>query len=178
MLISLSYAARSGKDTVADYLVKKYNFHKVAFADSLKKACKEIFNLSDEQVYGKLKETVDEYWQVTPRYILQRVGTECLRQGYAQDIWIKSLGAKIKSNENYVISDARFINEVEAVKSWGGIVIKMNRQAAHATGGIVGHESENSLKNYEQWDYIVDNNGTYEELYDKIDKLMESLREK
>ena len=57
MIIGLGFKARSGKDCVADYLVGKYGFQKLSFADSLKGACKEIFHLSDEQLYGNLNNT-------------------------------------------------------------------------------------------------------------------------
>jgi len=178
MIIGISGLAGAGKTVLATHLVRRYDFRKVAFADSLKRACKEIFYLSDEQVFGELKETVDPYWGVTPRFILQKVGTECMRNIYDKDIWIKSLGAKIKTNQyiDYVLDDLRFINEICAVKEWGGKVIKIVRKNAGAKGGIEGHASETELLMYNNWDYTIYNDGTLEDLYRKVDNLMRLLK--
>lgn len=177
MIISLSYKARVGKDTVADYLVKKYSFCKTSFADPLKRGCKEIFSLTDEQVYGSLKETVDEYWQMTPRYILQKVGTDCLRNHFDKDVWVKATGAKVLSdpNKNFVIPDARFPNELEAVRNWGGKLIKVTREETAAITGIVKHESEIALENYSDWDFILVNDGSFDDLYEKVDGIMRNV---
>ena len=67
MIIGLGFKARSGKDTVADYLIENYGFKRLAFADALKEGCRHIFELNDEQLYGELKEVEDDYWGVTPR---------------------------------------------------------------------------------------------------------------
>ena len=171
-ILGIGYTARVGKDTIADYLVKNYGFVKISFADSLKRACKEIFNLSDEQVYGNLKETIDPFWQKTPRYILQKVGTDCLRNGFDQNIWIKSLRSKLVFGNKYVIPDVRFINEANAVVSWGGKLVKVLRDNAGATGGIASHASEIELNSFDKWDYMVYNDSTFEDLYRKIDNLV------
>ena len=65
----------SGKDTLADYLVEHNGFIKYSFADPVKNIVNILFNLSDTQVNGYLKETVDERWGLSPRVILQRFGT-------------------------------------------------------------------------------------------------------
>ena len=65
-----------GKDTLADYLVKDKNFIKYSFANPIKEIAKHLFNLSDEQLNGSHKETIDNRWNLSPRIILQRLGTE------------------------------------------------------------------------------------------------------
>jgi hypothetical protein len=178
MIIGISGVAAAGKTTMADHLVSNYQFQKVSFAGSLKKACKEIFNLSDEQLYGTLKETIDPYWGITPRYILQKVGTECMRNVFDKDIWIKSLGARIANtpNSNYCCDDCRFINELCAIKEWGGKVIKLHRPGAKATGGIEGHSSETELLSFKEWSYVIYNDSTIEDFYRKIDNFMKLVK--
>lgn len=44
--------AGAGKDSVADYLVKTHGLTKVALADPIKRACREIYGFSDEQLWG------------------------------------------------------------------------------------------------------------------------------
>jgi len=59
-LIGFLAKKRHGKDTSADYLVKKYNYKKLSFAKPIKDACKILFGFTDEQLYGNLKEVKDK----------------------------------------------------------------------------------------------------------------------
>lgn len=51
-LIALSGYSGVGKDTLADVLVKEYNFCRIAFADPIKRIAREIYDFSDEQLWG------------------------------------------------------------------------------------------------------------------------------
>ena len=73
VLIGIIGKKYSGKDTAADYLVTNHNFTKMAFADPVKKITKELFNFNNEQLYGNLKETVDERWGISPREAFRRL---------------------------------------------------------------------------------------------------------
>ena len=194
MIVGFGHRARSGKDTCADYLAKNYGFAQLSFGGPLKKAAKAIFGLSDEQLTTS-KNVVDSYWGETPRYILQKLGTECLRHGYSSDVWVRALHRVIVKNRkayeatknldddctkvhlipNWVISDVRFKNEAEAIKSWGGILVKLTRFVDEDLEGIEGHPSEEELATYNEWDYTIDNNGTLDLLYARIDALMNEL---
>lgn len=177
MIIGLGGFAKAGKDTVATHLVEKYGFKQLAFAGPLKQACKEIFSFTDEQVHGDLKEVNDEYWGFSPRFALQKVGTECMRDGFDLDIWVKAAGKRIMSepDTNWVITDVRFPNEASAVVDWGGDVIRINRPAAGASNGIEAHPSEMAMAEYRVWRAIINNNGTLEELYEEVDKVYNTL---
>jgi len=183
LLLAVGHRACVGKDTAANYLVQKYGFKKRAFADPVKQAAKAIFGLTDAQLYDqKEKETVDPFWGVTPRVILQKMGTECMRHGFSSDIWIKAAKKYIFSEENkkynWVFSDARFLNEIESIKSWGGFVIKLNRPGyADKTenAGIAQHPSEVELDNFCEWDYVITNDGYLAELYQKLDEIIKPL---
>jgi hypothetical protein len=74
----------SGKDTLADYLVNNKGFVKYSFATPVKNISKILFNLSDEQLYGNLKEIIDDKLGISPRVIFQRLGTE-----FGQDLIYK-----------------------------------------------------------------------------------------
>ena len=161
MIIALGFRARSGKDLVGSYLVRRYEFERLAFADTLKNAAKEIFGFTDEQVYGSEKEVVDLYWNMTPRAVLQKMGSDCLRDHFDKDIWIKAIHRKIlqNPNKNYVICDCRYINEAGAVKSWGGILVRLDRSQAGAGQGMNKHISETEMENFKDWDHVIDNQG-------------------
>lgn len=76
ILIGLVAPKQSGKDTIADYLCMKYSFKKYNFADPLKEGIGKIFGFTNEQLYGDDKEVIDPFWGVSPREVLQKVGTE------------------------------------------------------------------------------------------------------
>ena len=175
MIIGFNGPARAGKDTAARTLIYRYGFRRLAFADALKQAAKIIFGLTDAQVYGDdLKEVADPFWGASPRDIMQRLGTECLRQGYADDVWIKALFRQVEPHENYVITDVRFPNEADEVKRWGGRVIRIERPGA--LGETMVHASETAMRGYD-FDGVIVNDGTPEELARKVTSLVESESE-
>lgn len=177
VIISLGHKARSGKDTVANYLCKNYGFKRIGFADALKRGCMEFFGWTEEHVYGSLKEVNDPYWEFSPRFALQKVGTECMRNQFDQEIWIKAVGKRVlaEPNVNWVIADCRFPNEAKAVRSWGGKVVKIDRPTAGASEGIAGHASEFAMDNYDGWYSTLSNNGTLIDLYQEVDEFWKKL---
>lgn len=168
LLIGITGKKGVGKDTVADFLVDTYAYNKYAFADPLKRGCMEMFGLNYDQVY-ETKEVLDEYWGITPRYILQTIGTDLVRENFDKNFWVlrleKDIKKKILSN-NIVISDVRFQNEVDMIRKYNGIIIKVERETHY----VDVHISEKGLDDY---DYLIFNNGTEKQLYDKINKILQ-----
>lgn len=171
MIIGFAYKARAGKDTCVDYLVNTYSFLKDSFAYSLKEGIgKGVFGFTDEQM-EKYKEIKDEFWDLSPRQALQLAGTEGGRNVFGFKLWVKTLQRRIQQHptRNHGISDVRFISEVDAIKEWGGIVVKINRDGA---GTKSKHSSETELDSYGGWDEVIDNNGDFNHLYTQLDKLV------
>lgn len=178
MIVVISGKARAGKDTLGEIMKQKFteNYFTMAYANELKRTCREAFDLSREQLWGDLKEVPDKryrkkldydadapvYW--TPREILQYMGTEAYR-AIDNDFWVKQLFKYVDRNnlKNVIITDARFPNEIDAATERGGVHIKIQREAEGAAQGKE-HASETSLDKYDNADYIVDNNGTIAEL--------------
>ena len=79
-IIAICGAKRSGKDVLAEHIVKHYNYERVAFANPLKQAVKALFGFDDEQVETDKKDVVDENWGITPRAALQFFGTEIMQE--------------------------------------------------------------------------------------------------
>ena len=71
MIIGLIGNQRTGKDTVADYLVSNYNFKKYSFADPIKEVSKKIFNWTDNQCNGSSKDILDVESGIVPRDFFQ-----------------------------------------------------------------------------------------------------------
>lgn len=169
-----------GKDTVADHIVKKYGYNKISYADPLKEGCRQIFGLDDEQLYGSKKEVIDEYWGVTPRTILQYVGTDLFRNQLSniipdidKNIWIKRMERTFIDNpdKSYIIADVRFPNEFEMIKRHGGIIIKVVRPDIKSEDT---HASETNIDKM-TGDIEINNKGTLKDLYQTVDIVMEGL---
>lgn len=145
-------------------------------------------------------EIVERFY--TPRKLLQLLGTEAGRDIIHPNIWVNALFSTYKpisynsipNNDslygesyteivypNWVITDMRFPNELKAVKDRGGITIRVNRLRGPLTGNrllhisekenIGQHSSETALDNAE-FDYVIDNNGTIEELIRKVKEIL------
>jgi len=175
-IIGITGKKFNGKDTLGEIFIKN-EYQKFAFADPLKRACKEIFHLNDDQLYGDKKEDVDSYWNITPRKIYQYVGTELFRDKIGElipevgkDIWIKSIEKQIldvlykNPSTKIVITDIRFKNELDAVKHLGGIIIRIHRSSLKS---IDVHKSEADIDTFIV-DYDISNDSTIEDLNLKV----------
>lgn len=116
---------------------------------------------------------IDKYGEsfkrtLTPRLLLQLLGTECGRQIIHPNIWCNSLFSNYSKDLNWCITDVRFPNEAQAIKDRNGILIRCNR----GDGNTGNHPSETALDNYNKWDYVLDNNGTIEELIENVKKIL------
>lgn len=175
MIIGLLAKKRHGKDTIADYLVEHHGFRKLHFADPLKNICKELYKFSDEQLNGNLKDVVIvEHCNRgvigrTPRSFFKDHGME-QRNKLGEDFWIEHMKGRME-NGNIAIADVRFQNEVNAIKEWGGIVIKIVRDLDNDDF----HQSEVEIDRVDNYDYEVFNDGTIEELYEKIENILGEL---
>jgi hypothetical protein len=130
-LIGLVGTAGSGKDTVADSL-KDYGWKKFAFAKALKDMCIEFLGLSYDDAYtqeGKMK--FNDFWGMTNREILQKVGTDAFRNGFHPDTWVKIAELQIQKllneGKKIIVTDCRFDNEAALIEKLGGIVMKVER---------------------------------------------------
>ncbi len=181
MLFGLVGAKGSGKDETANYLKKYHGFQQYAFATPLKNICKELFDLNDEQLHGSLKEVLDPRWNTTPRVLFQKIGTEIFRRHLKNEIpelscdniWIKSFEIWFDKHkdQNCVISDCRFIDEIQSVKDRGGKIIIIRRNLVETDG----HVSEQIHKEYNA-DYIIHNNSSIEELHQQLEKILSDLQ--
>lgn len=111
--------------------------------------------------------------QWTPRLLLQNMGTQIGRQIIHPNIWVNALMSDYKLYNgivypNWIVTDVRFPNEVEAIKDKGGIIIRVNRPLIISDN----HKSEAALDNYKDFDYVIDNEGTIEELVEKVSNIL------
>lgn len=114
-IILLAGKAGSGKDTVANHLVKNYSFKRFAFADTLKEYVAKKYNVPLELLFtqeGKKQEIVVKKKKVTLRDLLIKDGAEKRQED--KNYWVNLVIEKIQAEpqtQNIVISDFRFPNE-------------------------------------------------------------------
>jgi len=162
-VVALTGAAGSGKSTAADYLILRHDYERVKFAGPLKDMCRAI-GLTEDHIEGRLKEVpCDMLCGKTPRHLMQALGTELGRNLIGEDFWIRLWLHRVAAAKRVVVDDCRFPNEAEAVRSLGGVIIKLEGR-----GGIAGgHESE---KGCGTWDGVVENDGCVTDLYAGVEE--------
>ena len=162
-IVGISGKKRSGKDTAAEILTENYGFESYSLADPMKEAARAIFMFGDEQLYGDRKEKVDEFWDLSPREVLQNFGTDLFREKFGEEVWLDSMERRLSFYlpEKVVIPDIRFPNEADWVKNMGGEVVRID--ASERLESDDDHASETALDDYDGFDYVIDNNGTLPE---------------
>ena len=207
MIIGVCGFIGSGKDTVADYLVNIHHFRRESFANSLKDAVADVFGWDRDMLEGRTRssrdwrEQRDEWWSnrlgqdITPRWVLQYWGTEVIRRGFHDDMWVASLENRLlRTTDDIVISDCRFPNEIRAIKNAGGLVVRVRRGSEpdwyksaenfmagqQKIGWSIGkhdleqrgiHASEYSWIGTD-FDAVLDNTGTMDQLYQQLNGLV------
>ena len=179
-VIGISAKAGGGKDTAYELLKKSldergYRITRLAFADVLKEALGIILGFDVERLKWdydyKQGNTLDdgspdpacEMLGMNRRVIMQRFGTEAMRQGLHPDIWIIALKLAIKRGEydEYdvgVLTDCRFVNELQFVKDMNGMVVKVERHGDVSTLiDDVDHASEIEWERWTEWDVTIKN---------------------
>ena len=96
------------------------------------------------------------------------LGTEACRQGIADNIWIAALEKRMHGYQDVVISDVRFPNEIDFVRSVGGVIIRVRRGEDPTDEELSKmHISETAWKGQEV-DYTLVNDSTLENLKDNV----------
>jgi len=170
-LVGLCGKMGVGKDYIANTIILPYMRNVLGktamtwcFADQLKVNAMTKYKLDYSNVY-------EDKTQHT-RQLLQQEGTEYGRDLYGQDIWISYLDKwtqimQHRGIEHFVITDVRFKNEIEYIKSRNGLVIKINAptrnkrrlDSENGTQVMKSHKSECDLDTLDDkvYDLVVDN---------------------
>lgn len=147
MIVGFCGLAGAGKTTAAGILVAELGYRRIAFADPLK-AMARAFGLGPRELSGDLKEApCDLLCGRTPRQFMQMLGTEFGRDMIGTDLWLRSWRRSVEAviaseGHNLIVADdVRFPQEADAIRSMGGIVVRIERMGAgSASGG--SHPSE------------------------------------
>lgn len=183
-LIGLGGYVYSGKDAFADVLENRLGWYKTYMSKALRESL-EVLNpwvafdtkgrlirfaeLVKELGYEKAKEFPEV------RALLQRMGTEVGRKLWNEDFWVDlCFDDAIKHLERgkpTVVTGIRYPNELKVIQNLGGTSVWVSRPGYSA---VNAHSSDNSLVE-EDFDFIFKNDGTLEDLDDKVPEFLRTL---
>ena len=159
-ILGLLAKSGHGKTTVAEYLVSTYGAEVRSLAGPMKRALQNVFGFSTAQLWGTQadKEATDSRYGFSPRWLLQRLGTEGLRHEFGEDVHVRALAHALEREEAarpagapprlYVVDDVRFANDARFIARAGegrcGAVLKLV-QTDVAPKEHSGHASERAI---------------------------------
>jgi hypothetical protein len=203
----------AGKGTVGEFL-RLQGYTQTSFAGTLKDTASAMFGWDRNLLEGDtaesriFREQKDDFWSsrfgydFSPRLALQLLGTEAGRDVFHKDVWIYALENRIRQLQHVVITDTRFPNEIEFIRSRGGVIVEVkrgkrpewyetalkNNQYTYAGKQHV-LEDKNEKMEYKypnihvsEWswigqsiDYTIENNGTLSDLKVAVDKVLTAI---
>lgn len=182
-IIAFGYRAGVGKNTACEILQKWYEANpeiltlpwQFGFADPLKAACRELFDLTPAQLHNQeSKEAKVDYWGLSPRQMFQKVGTG-LRAALGNDIFVRHMAKRIDElaqaayDPIVLIYDVRDPREARMIKDKGGRVFRIDRRDAIVT---TAHETENAMNDFNEWSGVIENNGSVEDFRKAVIKIV------
>lgn len=202
IIIGISGFAKTGKDTAAGYLVRDMGFTRVALADEIKRAAQKWFGFSYYDLWGESENREKIVNGVSVRKACQFIGTEVART-LDPNVWVNCIsdvcarlmiGMPSNSGLRYeylpdrglfvkegwarppagiVISDIRYKNEIEAIRSWSGMLIRIKRNQT-IEGDASQHKSETEMTEIpdSEFDYVIENDKTVDDLGQTIVKIV------
>jgi hypothetical protein len=163
-IIGFAGLAGSGKDTAASFIPGGWA---MGFADPLYEMVAVLTRLTPEQLRNRdTKEERIDGLGVSPRFLLQTLGTEWGRDTVDPDLWVKITARRLdalasRGIETVVLTDVRFANEATLIRDRGGEVWRIDRPGTARMSG--GHRSEDGLP-ASMVDRVILNDGTRDDL--------------
>jgi hypothetical protein len=196
MIIGISGRMGSGKDTVANMIREidtKYRTNNTGivspaelqadskweikkYAGALKKIASILTGVPEAmfEIPEFKEKDMPESWRhnngylMTYREFLQRLGTEAVRNNIHHNAWVNALMSHCTYKDNWIITDVRFNNEMDAIRKKNGFILRVTRPDAE---GKAYHISETELDNA-SFDYVIENEGSMTELRNKVEQFM------
>lgn len=149
----------------------------IKFATAVKKVAEVItgiptFLWENQKIKS---ESLGEQWNnMTGREMLQKIGTNAMRNQIHPNVWVNAVMVKYTPKINkWIITDLRFPNELYALQKENAYLIRINRDSVNIGDT---HISETALDNFDNWDCIVDNNEQLEDLFERARNIAEFLK--
>lgn len=182
-IVAICGAKRAGKDSIARVLQEVYGYEHLQISRRLKDVCQVLFGFTADQLESDSKETVDPRWGVSPRRVMQYIGTEVFQYGIHESSGLPEMNAFVTPREfwikatldyvdrencvkKYVITDLRFLHEERLLKERRAFIVKVVRDVKSNTQ-VDMHVSEREHLAIKE-DALVINDGSLVDLRAKL----------
>ncbi len=166
-IIIFSGKQYAGKDTAAKIMLDEMpDFRRCAMGDIIKLTYGAQKNLTYEEIEkNKSKYRAD-------LIILGNWG-----RAQSPDYWLQKI---VEQDGNIIVTDVRIPHEYEVFKKAGAITIRVEatREIRASRGELIGEEdiTEVGLDNIKDWDFIIDNNSSYENLKLQVNRIISRIK--
>lgn len=180
--IAISGKARSGKNTLAEQILEilGQDCKIFAFADPMKEIVMTMFPASNpEHLWGpsEFRSMLMPGTESSYRDLLLELGA--LGRRYCQNTWINATIAMVdkylSDHNNVLISDVRFKNELRAIKESGFYTIRIVRPGNPYSLDDISEKDLDDVPDTD-FDFVLINDGSLEELSNKTRDLLRSIR--
>lgn len=164
--VSFGHRKRMGKDTAANMMMDilrvtypNLRIARASFADKIKSIAYDLYKQHGLQPSGYYDQNPEKRNEklpklgMTPRELWIKIGTPMFRDMVHQDTWVDYTFQANRMMDVVIISDLRFANEADAVRSHGGINIKVHRDSVAISNDV----ADCALDNYDGWDWVMNN---------------------
>lgn len=165
-IIIFSGKQYSGKDTAAKIMLEQMpDFRRCAMGDIIKLTYGAEKGLSYEEIEKN-----------KPLYRQDLINLGNWGRAQSPDYWLNKI---IEQDGNIIVTDVRVPHEYEVFKNAGAISIRVeaSRETRASRGELIGETdiTEVGLDHITDWDYVIDNNGDYDNLVKQVNKIIEKL---
>lgn len=169
-IIGLTGRAGAGKDTAARMISNQHGHLPIAFADPLYYGLSVMLGVSVDRLQDReAKEEPLADYGVSPRQLLQTLGTEWGRELVHPQLWtlvlVKKVAHLVERGVPVIVTDVRFENEADTIREMGGVIVHIKRDGEEIVRS--NHVSENRDV-WDMADMVLDNNGTLADLANAI----------
>lgn len=187
-LIGLVGMKSVGKSTIGEHLQAHHGLTELSFATPLKKICSEVFHIPPNAFERQVtKELVHHELKVSPRQLMQGVGTGLFREelskhipdlnlGPTSSIWIYHMMKRLEQEPGLpvVITDVRFADECDFITSYGGHLMYIDRYD-NEKWCLDKHVSEQAHQLRSLCDVVIDNTGSMVHCLEQVDAYMNQI---
>lgn len=173
-IIGIAGAARSGKDTLADFLQVETGGYIYHLADPMRAMLLAGFGIDlNTQHWRERKEEVIGPIGKSPRQLMQTLGTEWGRNLISEELWLVMAQIQLRTRgPGMIVPDIRFENEAKWVRDRGGILIHLRRKDAQK---VQEHTSESGVTPA-LGEVTISNDGTLQDLQILVGEIVDGFK--
>ena len=157
MIVGFGHRAQVGKDTAGNWL-QDWGWKRLAFADKVRDVLYDLDPVVDP---------VSQSYYFTLKHMVDQMGWEMAKQNPEVRGLLQKLGHAVRDKIDPTVWCRVVMHEADAIHAIGGLVCRIDRGISQR----LTHAGEEELEDYEEWDHIIDNNGSIEDLQEQVTEL-------